>query len=494
MQRKMHLLQEEKRLCTSIIKKDGIQIQPRVDEGTKKCRKCERFKQTGVQNHKGHDPTCSKNRKHGKLTSKETIRVNKQANIYLKSNQQKLKPAEKGGSNPLAATDVQAFLEPDYCQTVNNASSTPPPSPSSKPSSTSQKWFNNRGVESKLEKAHHALAHFGNGGMGNDLCDTLNLEGTATYNCNIRFRRLLSLMTAEERKAISPATYQEYHPHTDHCRLAFLNRLGREVGLFIDVHFDVEILPPDNGERFFSEYLKQQLLRMKTFPPDPVTGRCMCNRCGGRKHINNKYSNTTSINRIVVRNEEKQAEQQRNDNTTAVARLSTATTATTTTTTITSDTDTDTASMPIATSTSTTIAASSTSVAAAVSLPLTLLPATAAASITSALMMPVASLPTTPTASVTNSIPLTWPLWPPLSMMKQAPSYSLPSQHYVASSMPSNIINNCNCCCPKSLFQYQNGFCCSVFQNYTYSTNKKQGRPPHCRICNQKKNQNTRYI
>ena len=340
------------------------------------------------------------------------------------------------------------------------------------------KWFNNRGVESKLEKAHHALSHFGNDGMGNDLCDTLNLEGTATYNRNIRFRRLLSLMTAEERKAFAPATYQEYHPHTDHCRLAFLNRLGREVGLFIDVHFDVEILPPDNGERFFSEYLIQQILRMKNFPPDPVTGRCMCNRCGGRKHINNKYSNTTSINRIVVRNEEKQAEQQRNDNTTAVARLSTATT-TTTTTTITSDTDTDTASMPIATSTSTTIDASSTSVAAAVSFPLTLLPATAAASIT---------------ASVTAPIPLTWPIWPPLSMMKQAPSYSLPSQHNVASSMPSNIINNCICCCPKSLFQYENGFCCSVFQNYIYSTNKKQGRPPHCRICNQTKNKNTRYI
>ena len=242
------------------------------------------------------------------------------------------------------------------------------------------KWFNNRGVESKLEKAHHALAHFGNGGMGNDLCDTLNLEGTATYNRNICFRRLLSLMTAEEIKAISPATYQEYHPHTDHCRLAFLNQLGREVGLFIDVHFDVEILPPDNGERFFSEYLKQQLLRMKTFPPDPVTGRCMCNRCGGRKHINNKYSNTTSINRIVVRNEEKQAEQQRNDNTTAVARLSTATTATTTTT-ITSDTDTDTASMPIATSTSTTIAALSTFVA------------DSAATVTAAGSKPVGPLP-----------------------------------------------------------------------------------------------------
>ena len=106
-------------------------------------------------------------------------------------------------------------------------------------------------------------------------------------------------MTAEERLSI-PAGYHEYHPHTNHCRLAFLNCLGRLVGLVVDVHDDVEILPPDNGERFFSEYLVQQRLRMKLFVPDPKTGRCMCNRCGGRKHINNKYSNTASINRIVV--------------------------------------------------------------------------------------------------------------------------------------------------------------------------------------------------
>ena len=136
----MYLLQEKKTLYrTSIIKKDGIQIQPRVDERTKRCRKRERFKVSGVKDHKVYDTTCRKKRMYGKLTWKETIRVNKQANIYFKSNQQKLKSAKKGGSNPLAATDVQAFLKRDYCHPVNNASSTLPPSPSSKPLSTSPK-------------------------------------------------------------------------------------------------------------------------------------------------------------------------------------------------------------------------------------------------------------------------------------------------------------------------------------------------------------------
>ena len=105
-------------------------------------------------------------------------------------------------------------------------------------------------MESKLEKVHHALAHFGNGGMGNDLCDALNKAGVANYNRNIRFRRLLSLMTAEERLSI-PAGYHEYHPHTNHCCLAFLNRLRLLVGLVVDVHDDVEILQPDNGEHLF---------------------------------------------------------------------------------------------------------------------------------------------------------------------------------------------------------------------------------------------------
>ena len=89
-------------------------VQPRVDEGTKKCKKCEKHK-LGKDYHHAHDSTCTKSCNYGKLQSEETKRVNKQANIYLKANQKQLAEAKKGGSNPLAAADVEAFLQPTYC-------------------------------------------------------------------------------------------------------------------------------------------------------------------------------------------------------------------------------------------------------------------------------------------------------------------------------------------------------------------------------------------
>ena len=52
-------------------------------------------------------------------------------------------------------------------------------------------------------------------------------------------------------------------------------------------HSDVEILPEDNGERFFSEYLIELLKREAgVVKYQEGTNRCMCNACGGRI---NKY-------------------------------------------------------------------------------------------------------------------------------------------------------------------------------------------------------------
>ena len=33
-------------------------VERRVDEGTKECKKCLRYKNSGVRDKKGHDPTC----------------------------------------------------------------------------------------------------------------------------------------------------------------------------------------------------------------------------------------------------------------------------------------------------------------------------------------------------------------------------------------------------------------------------------------------------
>ena len=48
-------------------------------------------------------------------------------------------------------------------------------------------WLSFRG-ESKLEYWHDNFAHFGNSGMNRELCDSLNLCGTAKYNLAIRHK------------------------------------------------------------------------------------------------------------------------------------------------------------------------------------------------------------------------------------------------------------------------------------------------------------------
>jgi len=46
-----------------------------------------------------------------------------------------------------------------------------------------------------------------------------------------------------------------------------------------DVFTKLQVLPEDNGEVFFSEYLIQQRARNKMFPPHPRTSRCQCTQC-----------------------------------------------------------------------------------------------------------------------------------------------------------------------------------------------------------------------
>jgi len=63
----------------------------------------------------------------------------------------------------------------------------------------------------------------------------------------------------------------------------------------------------------FSEYLMEELKQQKKYPSDPITGRCMCIGCGGRKNINNRYADTISINKIAERTEKNDSERNIND-------------------------------------------------------------------------------------------------------------------------------------------------------------------------------------
>ena len=49
------------------------------------------------------------------------------------------------------------------------------------------KWINDRGTESRLEKAHHSLEHFENGGMKFLLVDVLNLASISLNNLSMQY-------------------------------------------------------------------------------------------------------------------------------------------------------------------------------------------------------------------------------------------------------------------------------------------------------------------
>ena len=146
-------------------------------------------------------------------------------------------------------------------------------------------YVGTRGAESKLEKGHHSIAHFANGGMRHTLADYLHMGGIAIYNLRIRYRLKLAKMPAKERAKI-PTDFQKSPHLTNHLRLAHNNMLAKKAGLS-NVHHDVEILQDDTGERFFYEYYLQQQLREENgIDYDKNTNRCRCRDCG---KVNNPY-------------------------------------------------------------------------------------------------------------------------------------------------------------------------------------------------------------
>jgi hypothetical protein len=160
-------------------------------------------------------------------------------------------------------------------------------------------------VESKLERSHQAIVHFANTGMGNKLADALTLAGIALYNLHIRQRLLMGSMPAVERANV-PAGYQGIPAHTNHSRLHFINQLARQAGIDCDVHTGITKLQPDNGEKFLSEYLGEQLTRNEMLAPHPETSRCMCSKCGTKvATVVNPYAKkrnrTESDDRYVIK-------------------------------------------------------------------------------------------------------------------------------------------------------------------------------------------------
>lgn len=93
----------------------------------------------------------------------------------------------------------------------------------------------------------------------------------------------MAKLSPKERRTI-PTCFHWAPPHyTNHLELAVFNTLATDVGLVAAIYDDIEVLPKDTGERFFSEYLKEQLKRDEDgVSHDDVTRRYLCKACGGR--------------------------------------------------------------------------------------------------------------------------------------------------------------------------------------------------------------------
>ena len=147
------------------------------------------------------------------------------------------------------------------------------------PNATHQlKEYMSRRGESSLESFHSMLAHFGNCGMRTLLIDNLNLTGTARHNLSIRHKLRLTSLTQGSRKKI-PAAFESVVAFFNHSELAHVNAVASLAGLSPQTlpFKQVEPLPADNGERFFSEYITWM---NETKPQyDNVQSRCLCKSC-----------------------------------------------------------------------------------------------------------------------------------------------------------------------------------------------------------------------
>jgi len=119
--------------------------------------------------------------------------------------------------------------------------------------------------------------------MRNRLADNLNLGGTATFNIAMRHKRSLILTNEnpqnkkdllEKRKRI-PAAWEKVVPFLNHSELWHANNLAKSVGCAHPFP-NAEILPADNGERFFSEHMSTLKEIGKKRGAD---GECVCKLC-----------------------------------------------------------------------------------------------------------------------------------------------------------------------------------------------------------------------
>ena len=129
-----------------------------------------------------------------------------------------------------------------------------------------------------LEKAHEAMAHFGNTAMRPEIADTLLLAGVANMNVKNWWTYLVNQRRLEGREPDTPLHFAFQPPFWDHSFCSTVNR--RYAALNLREPFDfVTPIKENNGEVFASKYFKEQEVRNKEFGQDKKTQLCKCGEC-----------------------------------------------------------------------------------------------------------------------------------------------------------------------------------------------------------------------
>ena len=132
--------------------------------------------------------------------------------------------------------------------------------------------------ESSLEKAHEAMAHYGNSGMAPALVDTLLLAGVCKSNVKQRWQCRVNSLRQEGTEPDVPLHFAHLPPFWDHSACAEVNRRYEILDLSKPFEF-VTPIREDNGEVFGSEYFKQQGVRNGSCRFHKKTHLCNCNDC-----------------------------------------------------------------------------------------------------------------------------------------------------------------------------------------------------------------------
>ena len=132
--------------------------------------------------------------------------------------------------------------------------------------------------ENRLEAFHDEEANMANTNMRESLADSIHLEGTSTWNMQVRERNRFDSLPADERSKV-PSFFHGEPLFFNESDLAVVNSMATKVGVTEGVHPNAHPLPEDNGERFFAACFREQQKRNADLALHPLNTRCQCMKC-----------------------------------------------------------------------------------------------------------------------------------------------------------------------------------------------------------------------